>query len=41
MKGAVTDIGLFSALAIALYSTGHWIGGTIAMICMLIEAKTH
>ena len=28
---AATDSGIFMAVAIVLYSTGHWIGGSIAL----------
>jgi len=27
----MTDAGLMLALSIYLYSTGHWIGGTVAL----------
>jgi len=33
---AITDTGLLLATSICLYSTGHWIGGTIALILALI-----
>ena len=34
----MTDSALYAVTAIALYSNGHWIGGTIALVLLLIEA---
>lgn len=28
----MTDTGLLTVTSIALYSTGHWIGGTVALL---------
>ena len=34
----MSDSGLFMALSIWCYATGHWIAGTIALVICLIVA---
>jgi hypothetical protein len=33
----VSDAGLFLVGSIALYSTGHWIGGSVLLVFVVIE----
>ena len=33
----VTNVGLFLALSIVLFSTGHWVGGINAFIVVLFK----
>lgn len=38
MENDFNSIDAFLITSIALYSTGHWIGGTVALVIALIQA---